>query len=572
MANEALKRAKKWLYDCSAYHTACAHVSRMSRFPTRILDIGPPGTKTIRLCQLNAEGHYAALSHCWGTAQDFTTTSKTLEARKQGIVVDHLPQTFQDAIVLTRSFDIRYLWIDSLCIIQDDVQDWQQESARMASVYSAAYLTIVASNASGDSEGFLRLRPEGDIVAIPYQASQGSNEMISSGSYKCFPKRWVPSVDNQLYLQLASTHRSCRTVKDHLQTEPLSQRAWAMQERYLSTRALFIGKKQMFWECQVTALSETGDRLDIYNPLRQVDRTTGPNAWGTKAWSELVAEYSTRALTKPSDKLPAFSGLASAFPRPLTPPSCQPRDNKKYLAGIWKDSLLEGLLWSRAGEKISIPSEYRAPSFSWASIDGAVKFLIDDLQLDKSGKYFHPLAYSYGFEMEHEGPGLYGQVKWGKLLMGAPKHEIKLLVKYPLTIDEVSSVKSFSFEVQATKKFESTLSNLHSTTSLIMDGHFDGRAKGKMHSPLFAIFLARTPVGPDRHSWMSYGASYGAPHVLDLDKKYHGLLVSPADTGSEDFIRVGMFSGLARIQDESKLEEYLYAFPNLLHIHWTVLT
>lgn len=96
---------------------------------------------------------YICLSHCWGDFQPIRTTTTNIEDHKKSIPWQFLPQTFQDAIDLTRFLSIRYLWIDSLCIIQDDRDDWAKESAAMASVYGNSYLTISATAAANCSKG-----------------------------------------------------------------------------------------------------------------------------------------------------------------------------------------------------------------------------------------------------------------------------------------------------------------------------------------------------------------------------------------------------------------------------------
>ncbi len=99
------------------------------------------------------KAQYTALSHCWGALKPLTTTGSSLEQRKQGIEWSSLPKTFRDAIHVTHSLGIKYLWIDSLCIVQDDSVDWEVESAKMASIYSQSFITIAATAAVNGSEG-----------------------------------------------------------------------------------------------------------------------------------------------------------------------------------------------------------------------------------------------------------------------------------------------------------------------------------------------------------------------------------------------------------------------------------
>jgi len=128
-------------------------ISRL--LPTRVLDVGVEGrSHDIKLITLGTEEvKYIALSHCWGDSRSILTTTKlTLKPRQQNIEFNDLPRTFQDAVQITRALDVRYLWIDSLCIVQDDEDDWQVESGRMAEIYLGSYLTVAATG-SADSSG-----------------------------------------------------------------------------------------------------------------------------------------------------------------------------------------------------------------------------------------------------------------------------------------------------------------------------------------------------------------------------------------------------------------------------------
>lgn len=120
---------------------------------------------------------YVALSHCWGPSQPFILTTASETAFRNGIPFQALPRTFQDAVTITRLLCLRYLWIDSLCILQDDKDDWERESANMADVYRNAYLTIAASNAASHAEGFLQPRAPSSAVC-GFDGSDGGRRPI----------------------------------------------------------------------------------------------------------------------------------------------------------------------------------------------------------------------------------------------------------------------------------------------------------------------------------------------------------------------------------------------------------
>jgi Heterokaryon incompatibility protein (HET) len=122
--------------------------------PTRVLDVGRLPNQSIVLVETHGQrGRYMTLSHCWGTSHKFITTTANLGDRKRAISLFDLPQTYQDAVSITRQFGVQYLWIDSLCILQDSFLDWERESSRMVAVYGQSYLTISASGSMGDSSG-----------------------------------------------------------------------------------------------------------------------------------------------------------------------------------------------------------------------------------------------------------------------------------------------------------------------------------------------------------------------------------------------------------------------------------
>lgn len=156
-----IRTFKHWLSHCLSSHSKCrlwgaAQSEGGRRLPTRVLDIGTRSEDTIRLCcpSDSDDSEYAALSYCWGrTAVSCTTTTGNIADYLNSILVSSLPQTLQDAVILTRKLGIRYIWIDALCIIQDDREDWIREAALMRRVYSQALLTISADAAVDTQAG-----------------------------------------------------------------------------------------------------------------------------------------------------------------------------------------------------------------------------------------------------------------------------------------------------------------------------------------------------------------------------------------------------------------------------------
>jgi hypothetical protein len=234
----------EWLTKCMSNHPLCFLSNReLPILPTRVLDLGPPGAlSSISLLVTNGQrARYTALSHCWGAKPPLQTTKATIEALREAIEFTALPKTFQDAIYVTRSLTIRYLWIDSLCIIQDDGFDWERECAKMASVYEGSYLTIAATAAAGGHVGCIH-------------ALKPANQF----EYK----------EEVYFLRQVCNEIPDQSVQPCLST-PLEQRGWAFQESLLSRRVLNFGKNQLFWKCASRHTSEDGT-VDLFEPEYKV--------------------------------------------------------------------------------------------------------------------------------------------------------------------------------------------------------------------------------------------------------------------------------------------------------------
>lgn len=209
-----------------------------------MVDVGPSdGSQLPRLRDTRTEplqgnsNPYAALSHCWGRERIITTTRATLEDRMEQITMDSLSRTFQDAIQTCRELDVRYIWIDSLCIVQDDKDDWASESQQMCDIYRLAHLTISAAHASGGNVGCFVERD--GLVYLPFT-------LQFSRMHGTKPKRtlFTPFPRNQPSIPVDKAE------------PPLYGRAWVLQEQMLSTRMLCYEVDQMRWECLSTHGSE----------------------------------------------------------------------------------------------------------------------------------------------------------------------------------------------------------------------------------------------------------------------------------------------------------------------------
>ena len=219
----------------------CCKGLQTPRLPTRVIDVGHPGKSKGAILRLFCtkkwdRGRYIALSHRWGEQNDEErarnrTLKSNIKDRCQGIDLAMLGKTFQDAITVTRGLGLRYLWIDSLCIVQDDKDDWEREAKCMGTVFSSAYCVVAAAAAKETRDGFLGPWPPARFVTL-------SNP--SGPLYLC------ESVDN---------------FHGDVENASLSKRGWVLQERALAQRTIFFSKNQIYWECGRGVRCESGALL-----------------------------------------------------------------------------------------------------------------------------------------------------------------------------------------------------------------------------------------------------------------------------------------------------------------------
>ena len=217
---------REWLRDCNESHSDHGIASaKDNKLPTRVLDVGDAESPN-QLLLYNTEGKqgkYIALSHRWGEANPLSTMKKNIDAHHNAINFNDLPKTFQDAVVITRGLNVQFLWIDSLCIIQDDADDWRRESANMEEVFASAYCTIAATSAKDSNEGFLNPRPDEQPVRL-VDASTGTSFSV-----------YASEVGG--------------TFNHDVENGVLNKRGWVLQERALSPRTIHFTTTQTYWEC-----------------------------------------------------------------------------------------------------------------------------------------------------------------------------------------------------------------------------------------------------------------------------------------------------------------------------------
>lgn len=390
------------LQTCCTKHSSCPGPEKKP-LPTRVLDLGlleDPGIPSVDVSLYETKGEssqYIALSHCWGGKQPIRTTRKTVESHQRGIPVSALPRTFRDAVSISRRLGFRYLWIDSLCVIQDDDNDWAQEAARMCDVYEGASLVIAATEAGNPNAGLFRSDPR----------FQWRHEIHVGDENESIPICIRRRVRHEAYTKSPLRHASYSEVL--WPPAPLSLRAWAFQERMLARRMIHFLDQEIVWECQDEACCQC-EQLD--NSEQKDGFFCSPTA---TSWSDWVEYYSALSLTYPSDKLPAISGLAKYLHRRYA--------NKLggYLAGVWEATLPHSLLWRSLSEDLVQPRlvSYRAPSWSWASTDSVIHLP----RVNEPDRLFTTVL---DVRCTPKGPDLFGETSSGHLLLSGPLTEAKL--------------------------------------------------------------------------------------------------------------------------------------------------
>lgn len=264
--------------------------------------------------------------------------------------MDALSRSVQDAVKVTRDLNIRYIWVDALCIIQNESSDHNHEIAKMGTIYKNSTVTIAAANAPTANYGFLdpvfTLPSIQTCLAVEYTTALGNIRIVPPTGKASF---------------------SCPT-------EPLARRGWALQEDILSTRVLHYGSIAMTWHCETQAWQRilphcVNHSWDQFTPERRID--LHGSGWEHQ-WYSLVQHYTTCSLTYERDRLLAIAGLAKEISSPLSN-----RGLGTYLAGLWENSIIYGLSWRvqiTTAMESSAPSKICASTWSWISTNYSIEF------------------------------------------------------------------------------------------------------------------------------------------------------------------------------------------------------
>ncbi|KAL7905426.1 heterokaryon incompatibility domain-containing protein [Trichoderma velutinum] len=346
---EAYTLALQCIQECGSNHPRCLPPTR-EPLPTRVIDCIDPTRPRLFITQSAPPDWYVALSYVWGEEQPHRTTKATLSSYTECIDTKYIPKTIRDAIKVTHSLGLRYLWVDAFCITQDSSEDKAIEISRIRSIFRKAYVTIIAANADKVSKGFLNPKViYNSPCELPFRCPDGSIGTMFLQPFEDGPK------------------------------EPVNTRTWCLEERALSARALWYCSHTLQYECQMghknvgsyqnMANGQDGvPRLPdrIFTPtlstLSQISVTEADKEV-SQAWRNVLKLYTRRTLTESRDRLIALSGIVGYFADFWL--------NSRYLGGLWENQLPCCLVWYiRSSDVAPRPSKYRAPSWSWAAVDG----------------------------------------------------------------------------------------------------------------------------------------------------------------------------------------------------------
>ncbi|QDS71508.1 hypothetical protein FKW77_004827 [Venturia effusa] len=380
-----------WLRDCNENHGDTCPSNAAFVLPSRLIDVGiDPPSPSVYIVEkeklealLNGEEDlrlkYTAFSHPWGKVEDknkhFLANRGNIDKfTTDGILVEDLPQTFKDAVTISRGLGIQYLWIDSLCILQGPDGDFDQESKLMDAVFHSAYCVIAAASAVGTSSTVLSSRSAADTVVVPATRN---------------------GVQHSLYIR-----KSVDDFQADVLDAPLSKRGWVLQERALARRTIFFSNNQVYWECADGIRCETLTKLknskvaflgDSNFPTYALKSTKGEDvSKGGQIflYESLYAQYSTLNFTYAADRSVAILGLEQRLARAFN-------DHGEH--GVFQRHLERGLMWRRGqdseGRAIQKLTRIlntnddgrgkKSPTWSWMAYEGGISFIaIEGRSLD----------------------------------------------------------------------------------------------------------------------------------------------------------------------------------------------
>ena len=355
---------RSWIQDCLDHHESCQQShGELTWAPERLIKVQEKSEmeayklRLIETLVVPADGRYTTLSHRWSGQSFLKLTRDNFQQLSHGFSSSDMPQTFRDAVSATYHLGFHYLWIDSLCIVQDDLDDWARQSGQMHQIYTSAVCNLAASWAE-------------DCTKPMFSQRQDSSKLANTVNVRARVRsKKMRLVDENLW-------------RRSIEESPLQQRGWIFQERLLSPRKLHFCEDQILWECKKLHASEdwhtglwpsrllplakqtdTPELSSLYYPPRL--KLSRKQLESFEKWWKNMRIYSSTSLTRNTDRLIAISGIASAFA------VSQGWEASAYVAGMWREVLELSMFWVvhglAEGREQSGSRDYVAPSFSWTS-------------------------------------------------------------------------------------------------------------------------------------------------------------------------------------------------------------
>lgn len=554
--------------------------------PTRLLDIsGKPGAhiKVVETAKTSVQGPYCSLSHSWGPKPNFVRLLRNNINlfTTEGVPWSLFTKNFKEAVEIARTLDIGYIWIDSLCIIQMDAQDWEHEASRMHLVYRNSYCNIALADAIDQYGGAFRGREPESVLPVQYKSKKDS-PMFHGKKWRIVPEDlWTRELLHSRLYTRGWVFQGMSNAPDD------KSNAEFLPERMLSPRILHFAKNQIFWDCPSLSACEA---LPAGLP-RPMDSTAAPDRhWRGRLqesegsqdiagsndqplstfWQTAVRNYTSCELTKRKDKLIALWGIAKLIKDVM---------GVEYGEGLWEDHLEDQLTWRVAEckhEERPVTEDRHIPSWSWASMDGEI--IIADRLSDKEHR---TICDHNGHDLELDLKGVKRYAR-SSLLPGRPSGPGPML-KQRVQSDSVLEVKHSTTKAHndqsahydgthpqtssnAAKVDEDAEPTLHHS-SIAIQGHINSgileldqsknswilRLNGKEtfdmdaypdtvpdrtrleHTTKFVVLSTKKVVKP-RKEWIPAGSSG------DIELEGRGILLEPvSDKAKDHFRRVGAF-------------------------------
>ncbi|KAL8364879.1 hypothetical protein RB595_003928 [Gaeumannomyces hyphopodioides] len=351
-ADETMSTIRNWLRVCLQDHNDCKTNAfdsvRHYELPPRLIEISANGAVARLVEAGETDVPYLALSYCWGVQSVLTMTSHNYSAFQDRLPTQQLPKTIQEAIETTYRIGYHHLWVDSICIMQDSVEDWTKHTVLMGYIYANAVLTIAATSAASGSQGCFLPRPR----AVGQPQSLYDHEVqvpcVLSGRY-LGPMFLAPG-DNSWFPWSGSLVKEVRSSS-------WKDRAWVLQERFFSPRIVHFGASQTHWECRKCVKSQMFPSYELFQDTIELDwqKLGDPEGGDVPAidnaeewWAKVVARYTRMKITYPADRLPALAAIIRETEEAF---------GLSYAAGLCVETHPQSLLWMARANQESEPDK-----------------------------------------------------------------------------------------------------------------------------------------------------------------------------------------------------------------------